>query len=49
MSWTGWQKVGDTFTYRSRHKIFHVRVTRADERRALMVQIRIEDIPEEDE
>lgn len=42
-------KVGDTFTYRSRHKIFHVRITRADERRALMVQIRIEDIPEEDE
>ena len=42
-------KVGDTFTYRSRHKIFHVRVTRADERRALMVQIRIEDIPEEGE
>ena len=42
-------KVGDTFTYRSRHKIFHGRVTRADERRALMVQIRIEDIPEEDE
>lgn len=42
-------KVGDTFTYRSRHKIFHVRVTRADERRALMVQIQIEDIPEEDE
>lgn len=42
-------KVGDTFTYRSRHKIFHVRVTRADERRALMVQIRIEDIPEQDE
>lgn len=42
-------KVGDTFTYRSRHKIFHVRVTRADERRALMVQIRIEDISEEDE
>ena len=42
-------KVGDTFTYRSRHKIFHVRVTRADERRALMVQIRIEDIPEDDE
>lgn len=42
-------KVGDTFNYRSRHKIFHVRVTRADERRALMVQIRIEDIPEEDE
>lgn len=42
-------KVGDTFTYRSRHKIFHVRVARADERRALMVQIRIEDIPEEDE
>lgn len=42
-------KVGDTFTYQSRHKIFHVRVTRADERRALMVQIRIEDIPEGDE
>ena len=42
-------KVGDTFTYRSRHKIFHVRVTRADERRALMVQLRIEDIPAADE
>ncbi|MDO4383370.1 MAG: hemolysin family protein [Eubacteriales bacterium] len=42
-------KVGDTFTYHSRHKIFHVRVTRADERRALMVHIRIEDIPDEDE
>ena len=42
-------KVGDTFEYRSRHKIFHVRVTRADERRALMVHIRVEDIPEEEE
>lgn len=42
-------KVGDMFDYRSKHKIFHVRVTRADERRALMVHIRVENIPDEDE
>ena len=42
-------KVGDTFDYESRHKIFHVRVTRADDRRALMTHIRVEDKPEEEE
>jgi putative hemolysin len=42
-------KVGDTFDYTSRHKIFHVRVTRADQRRALMTHIVVEDRPEEDE
>jgi len=42
-------RVGDTFDYRSRHKIFHVRVTRADERRALMTHIRVEDIPDEED
>jgi len=42
-------KVGDTFTYESRHKIFHVKVTKADSRRALMTRIRVEDKPEESE
>lgn len=42
-------KVGDSFVYVSRHKLFHVRVTRADARRALMTHIRVEDRPEEDE
>ena len=42
-------KVGDTFPYRSRHKNGHVKVIREDEKKKIMVQIRIEDIPEEDE
>ncbi|MBQ6622125.1 MAG: HlyC/CorC family transporter [Mogibacterium sp.] len=42
-------RVGDTFDYESRHKIFHVRVTRADDRRALMTHIRVEDKPEVEE
>jgi CBS domain containing-hemolysin-like protein len=42
-------KAGDTFTYESRHKIFHVKVTKADSRRALMTRIRVEDKPEENE
>ena len=41
-------KVGDSFTYESRHKRFHVRVTSADGRRALMTHIRVEDIPEDE-
>ncbi|MBR0373916.1 MAG: HlyC/CorC family transporter [Mogibacterium sp.] len=41
-------KVGDAFTYESRHKIFHVRVTSADSRRALMTHIRVEDRPDDD-
>lgn len=40
---------GDTFDYVSRHKIFHVRVTKADGRRALMTRIRVEDKPEDDD
>ncbi|MBQ3291674.1 MAG: HlyC/CorC family transporter [Mogibacterium sp.] len=39
---------GDAFDYESRHKLFHVRVTKADNRRALMTRIRVEDKPEED-
>ena len=42
-------KVGDKFTYESRHKIFHVKVTKSDSRRALMTRIKVEDKPEEDE
>ena len=42
-------KVGDSFDYESRHKIFHVRVTRADARRALMTRITVEDKPENEE
>lgn len=39
---------GDTFEYESKHKLFHVRVTKADSRRALMTRIRVEDRVEED-
>lgn len=42
-------KVGDCFEYVSKHKIFHVRVTKADDRRALMSYIRVEERPEEDD
>ncbi len=41
-------KVGDTFEYESRHKIFHVKVTKADSRRALMTRIRVTDKPEDE-
>ena len=41
-------KVGDTFVYESRHKLFHVRVTKADARRALMTRIKVEDKPDEE-
>ena len=41
-------KAGDHFDYESRHKLFHVRVTKADARRALMTRIRVEDKPEEE-
>ena len=40
---------GDTFDYTSRHKVFHARVTKADGRRALMLRVRVEDKPEEDD
>ena len=41
-------KEGDTFDYESKHKVFHVRVTKADARRALMTRITVEDKAEED-
>ena len=41
-------KVGDGFDYESRHKIFHVKVTRADARRALMTRIRVEERPDDE-
>ena len=41
-------KVGDTFVYESKHKLFRVRVTKADARRALMTRIKVEDKPAED-
>ncbi len=42
-------KVGDAFEYESKHKLFKVRVTRADPKRALRLHIRVEDRPDEDE
>lgn len=42
-------KVGDEFVYESRHKIFTVKVTKADARRALLMRIRVEDKPEDEE
>ncbi len=42
-------KVGDVFEYESKHKLFKVRVTRADAKRALRLHIRVEDKPDEDE
>jgi CBS domain containing-hemolysin-like protein len=41
-------KEGDEFDYESKHKVFHVRVTKADARRALMTRITVEDKVEED-
>ena len=42
-------KTGDSFDYESRHKLFHVRVTKADARRALMTRIVVEDKPEDED
>lgn len=42
-------KVGDTFTYDSKHKRFFVRVTKADDKRALMTSIKVENRPEEED
>ena len=42
-------KVGDEFDYESRHKKFHVKVTKADARRALMTHIRVEDLTNDNE
>jgi len=42
-------KVGDTFTYETANKIFHVRVTKADEKKALEANFIIEEKPEQEE
>ena len=42
-------KEGDTFDYESRHKVFHVQVTKADSRKALMTQITVEDKIEDED
>ena len=42
-------KAGDSFDYESKHKIFHVKVTKADSKRALMTRVTVEDKPEEEE
>lgn len=39
--------VGDKFIYESKHKIFHVKVTKADKRRAIMTKVKVENKPEE--
>ena len=41
-------KEGDSFDYESKHKVFHVRVTKADARRALMTRMSVENMVEED-
>ena len=42
-------KTGDEFDYESRHKTFHVKVTKADARRALMTRITVKDKPDEED
>ena len=42
-------KVGDEFDYESRHKLFHVKVIKADARRALMTRITVQDKPEDED
>lgn len=42
-------KVGDEFDYESKHKKFHVKVTKADGRRALMTRITVQDKPEDED
>lgn len=42
-------KAGDTFEYEVGNKCFSVRVTRADERKAIEINLKVEDIPEEDQ
>lgn len=40
---------GDSFVYESKHKIFHVKITKSDGRRALMTRIKVENRPDRDE
>ena len=42
-------KVGDEFDYESKHKLFHVKVTKAAARRALMTRIAVKDKPEDED
>ena len=42
-------KVGDEFDYESKHKLFNVKVTKADARRALMTRITVKDKPEDED
>ena len=42
-------KVGDEFDYEAKHKLFHVKVTKADARRALMTRIAVKDKPEDED
>ena len=42
-------KEGDVFEYDSRHKHFHVKVTKADARRALMTRITVTDRPDDED
>ena len=41
-------KEGDKFDYESKHKIFHVKVTKTDGKRAIMTRIKVEDKPDEE-
>lgn len=41
--------VGDSFVYDAKRKVFHVRVTRSDGRRALMTRVHIDDKPEDED
>ena len=45
----GLPSVGDSFVYDSKHKVFHVRVTQSDGRRALMTRIYVDDKPNEED
>lgn len=40
---------GDQFDYEAKHKIFHVKVTKSDGRRAIMTRIKVENKPEEEQ
>ena len=42
-------EIGDKFSYQSSKKIYEGRVTSADERKALEINLKVSDIPEEDE
>ena len=41
-------EAGDTFTYKSSKKVYTGKVTKADERKALEIILKVKDIPEGD-